>query len=119
MLRYLREEAQALAVDREVARLLPAGGQPVAVEVEGGGFQIVGVAGDAQDSAAAAGDQAGFDVRVVGRDGVVGAGAQMHAVIGGIVRAAFGIPDIEGLAVAGVQAHGFAQIGRASCRERV
>ena len=55
MLRYRRGEAQALAADREVVRFLPAGGQPVAVEIEGGGFEIVGVAGDAQDGAAATG----------------------------------------------------------------
>src|SRR5882757_1846848 len=55
MLRHLREEAQPLAIDREVACFLAAGRKPVAIKVERGGLQIVGVADDAQHRAASAG----------------------------------------------------------------
>ena len=48
MLRHLRKQAQPLAIDREVARFLAAGRKPVAIKVERGGLQIVGVADDAQ-----------------------------------------------------------------------
>src|ERR1700733_12394176 len=48
MLRHLREEAQPLAIDREVACFLAAGWKPVAIKVERGGLQIVRVADDAQ-----------------------------------------------------------------------
>src|SRR5258707_3756468 len=54
MLRHLREEAQPLAIDREVACFLAAGRKPVAIKVERGGLQICGVADDAQHRAAAA-----------------------------------------------------------------
>lgn len=108
MLRHLGKEPQALAIEGEVAGFFAAGGEPVAVKIEGGGFEIVGVTHDMQDGAAPAGDQAGFDVRVVGRDRPVGADAQVDMVIGGIVGAAFGMPDIEGLTVAGMQAVGAA-----------
>jgi hypothetical protein len=47
MLRLLLEEAQLLAIDREVACFLAAGRKPVATKVECGGLQIVGVANDA------------------------------------------------------------------------
>src|SRR5262245_10291538 len=67
MLRHLREEAQPLAIDREVACFLAAGRKPVAIKVERGGLQIVGVANDAQHCAASAGNLAnlylaGFDL---------------------------------------------------------
>ena len=55
MLRHLREEAQPLAIDREVAGFLAAGRQPVAIKIERGRLQIVGVADDAQHRAASAG----------------------------------------------------------------
>ena len=48
MLRYLREEAQSLAIDREIARFLAAGRKPVPIEVKCRGLQIVGVADDGQ-----------------------------------------------------------------------
>src|SRR5262245_54636670 len=54
MLRSLREEAQPLAIDREVACFFAAGRKPVAIKVERGGLQIVGVADDAQHRAASA-----------------------------------------------------------------
>src|SRR3954454_1957735 len=72
MLRHLREEAQPLAIDREVARLLAAGRKPVTIKVERGGLQIVGVADDAQHRTASAGDLAGLDLRAVRRDRLVG-----------------------------------------------
>src|SRR5450755_4341523 len=68
MLRHLREEAQPLAIDREVACFLTAGRKPVAIKVERGGLQIVGVADDAQHRAASAGDLAGFDLLAVRLD---------------------------------------------------
>src|SRR3954451_18772705 len=48
MLRHLREETQPLAIDREVACFLAAGRKPVAIKIERGGLQIVGVADAAQ-----------------------------------------------------------------------
>src|SRR4029077_14469939 len=42
MLRHLREEAQPLAIDREVACFLAAGRKPVAIKVERGDFSKVG-----------------------------------------------------------------------------
>jgi len=48
MLRHLREEAQPLAIDREVACFLPAGQKLAAIIAERGGLQIVGVANDTQ-----------------------------------------------------------------------
>jgi hypothetical protein len=48
MLRHLGEEAEPLAIDREVAGFLAAGRQPLAIEVERGGLQVVGVADNAQ-----------------------------------------------------------------------
>jgi len=47
VLRQLGEETQPLSIDREVACFLAAGRKPVAIKVERGGLQIVGVADDA------------------------------------------------------------------------
>src|ERR1700724_4183187 len=73
MLRHLREEAQPLAIDREVACFLAAGRKPVAIKVERGGLQIVGVADDARHRAASARDLAGFDLLAVRLDRLGGA----------------------------------------------
>src|SRR5476651_2785699 len=55
------KKAQPLAIDREVACFLAAGRKPVAIKVERGGLQIVGVADDAQHRAASARDLAALD----------------------------------------------------------
>src|SRR5258705_881980 len=62
MLRHLREEAQPLAIDREVACFLAAGRKPVAIKVERGGLPIVGVSDDAQHRAASTTEPAGFQL---------------------------------------------------------
>src|SRR5215218_4619049 len=80
MRRHLREEAQPLAIDREVARFLAAGRKPVAIKVERGGLQIVGVADDAQHSAASARDLAGFDRLAVPLGRLVGPDTKRHAM---------------------------------------
>src|SRR4051812_45409855 len=95
MLRHLREEAQPLAIDREIACFLAAGRKPVAIKVERGGLQIVGVADDAQHRAASAGDLAGVDLRAVRLDRLVGPDTKVHAIIGRRRRTPLGTPDIE------------------------
>src|SRR3979409_2740415 len=82
MLRHFRKEAQPLAIDREVACFLAAGRKPVAIKVERGGLQIVGVADDAQHRAASARDLAGFDLLAVRLDGLVGPDTKVHAISG-------------------------------------
>ena len=96
MLRHLREEAQPLAIDREVACFLAAGRKPIAIKVERGGLQIVGVADDAQHRAASARDLAGFDLLAVRLDRLVGPDTKVHAIIGRRSRTPLGTPDIEG-----------------------
>lgn len=104
MLRHLRKEAQPLAIDREVACFLAAGRKPVAIKIERGGLQIVGVADDAQHRAASAGDLAGFDLFAVRFDRPVGPDTEVRAVLGRRRRTPLGPPDIEGRTCAGVQA---------------
>ena len=49
MRRHLRNEGKpASAIDGEVTCFLPAGRKPIAIKVECGGLQVVGVADDAQ-----------------------------------------------------------------------
>jgi hypothetical protein len=79
MLRYLREEAQSLTIDREVACFLAAGREPIAIKVECGGLQFVGVADDAQRRAASARDLAGFDLLAVRLDRLVGPDTKVYA----------------------------------------
>src|SRR4051794_16960822 len=108
MLRYLREEAQPLAIDRKVAGFFATGGKPVAIQVERGGLQIVGVADDPQHGAASARDLAGFDQLAISCDRLVGPDAKVDAVIGRCGRAPLGAPDSEGRVRARVQAGGLA-----------
>src|SRR5437879_2104014 len=108
MLRHLREEAQPLAIDREVACFLAAGRKPVAIKVERGGLQIVGVANDAQHRAASARDLAGFDLLAFRLDRLVGPDTKVHAIIGRRRGTPLGTPDIEGRTCLGVQASGLA-----------
>src|SRR3954470_11838159 len=79
MLRHLREEAQPLAIDREVACFLAAGRKPLAIKVQRGGLQIVGVADDAQHRAASARNLAGLDWLAVGLDRLVGPDTEIDA----------------------------------------
>src|SRR6185369_17501470 len=95
---------QSLAIDRKVAGLLAARRKPVAIKVERGGLQIVGVADDPQHRAASAGDLAGLDLFAVRLDRLVGPDTEVRAVSGGRGRTAFGPPDIEGRTCPGVQA---------------
>src|SRR5262244_2797269 len=108
MFRHLREEAQPLAIDREVACFLAAGRKPVAIKVERGGLQIVGVANDAQHRAASARNLAnlyfaGLDLLAVRLDRLVGPDTKVHAIIGRRRRTPLGTPDIEGWTCFGVQ----------------
>ena len=77
MLRDFREEGEASAIEGEVSRFLAAGRQPVAIEVERGRLQIVGVADDAQDCAASAGDRTGLDLLAVCLDCPISADTQV------------------------------------------
>src|SRR5262245_53177494 len=126
MLRHLREESQPLAIDREVACFLAAPRKPVAIKVERGGLQIVGVADDAQHRAASARNLAklylaklylaklylaklylaGFDLSADRLDRLVGPDTKVHAIIGRRRRTPLGTPDIEGRIGLGVQASG-------------
>src|ERR1700730_10590231 len=108
MLRPLREEAQPLAIDRKLACFLAAGRKPVAIKVERGGLQIVGVADDAQHRAASARDLAGFDLLAVRLDRLVGPDTKVHAISGSRRRTPLGTPDIEGRTCLGRQASGLA-----------
>ncbi len=121
MLAHLREEAQPLAIDREVACVLAAGRQPVAVKVKRSGLQIVGVADDAKHRAASARDLAGFDLLAVRLDRLVGSDTKVHTIIGGRRGTPLGTPDVEGRACLGMQASGLAPRdepldGGAECR---
>src|ERR1700736_1446089 len=108
MLRHLREEGKPLAIDREVACFLAAGRKPVAIKVERGGLQIVGVADDTQDRAASARDLAGFDLLAVRLDRLVGPDTKVHAIICWRRGTPLGTPDVEGRICLGVQARGLA-----------
>jgi len=83
-----------LAVDREVSRLFAARRQPIVIEVERRGLQIVGVADDAQHRAAPARDLAGFDLFAVRLNRPVGPDTQVHAIVGRRRRTPLGTPDI-------------------------
>ena len=75
MLRDFRKEAQPLAIDRKVARFLARGRKPVAIKIQRGRLEIVGVADDAQHGASSAGNLAGLDLLAIGFERTVGAGA--------------------------------------------
>src|SRR4029078_12530011 len=106
VLRHLGEEAQPLAIDREVAGSLAAGWKPVAIKEERGRLQIVGVADDAQHRAAPTGDLAGLDRFAVRRDRQVRADAEVDAVFVLLRRTPLGMPNSEGGICPGVQAGG-------------
>src|SRR6185295_12469837 len=80
----------------------------VAIKVDRGRLQIVGVAYDAQHRAASARDLAGFDLLAVRLDRVAGPDTKVHAIIGRRRRTPLGTPDIEGRTCLGVQASGLA-----------
>ena len=95
-------------IQRFIAWRRAAGRKPVAIKVERGGLQIVGVANDAQHRAASARDLAGFDLLAVRLDRLVGPDTKVHAIIGRRRRTPLGTPDIEGRTCPGVQASGLA-----------
>src|SRR3954471_1280406 len=96
MLRHLREEAQPLAIDREVAGFLAAGRKPVAIKVESGGLQIVGGAHDAQHRGASTRNLAGLDLLAVRLDRLIGPDTKVNAIAGRRGRTPLGTPDSEG-----------------------
>src|SRR6202051_4187174 len=106
MLRHLREEGEALTIERKVARLFSTSWEPVAIKVERGGLRIVGIADDTQHRAASAGNHAGFDLLAVRLDRLVGPDTKVHAIIGRRHRTPLGTPDVEGRTCLGVEARG-------------
>src|SRR3954462_2375696 len=96
MLRHLREETQALAIDRKVACFLATGWKPVTIKEERGGLQVVGVANDTQHRAAPARDLPGLDLLAIRLGQLVSPNTEVNAVVGERRRAPLGTPDVEG-----------------------
>lgn len=83
VLRHLREKREALAVERKIPYLLPAGRQPLAIQLERGRLQVVGVTDDAKHRAASARYHADLDRRAIHPDRLVGPDAEVDPVVGG------------------------------------
>lgn len=71
MLRHLGKEGNSLTIDWEVSGFLSAFRKPVAVEIESGGFQIVGIAHDPQHCASSARDRPGQDAPTIGLEDAI------------------------------------------------
>ena len=80
MLRYLREEREALAEEWKISCLLAPGRQPLAIQVKRRRLPVISVADDAKPRAASARKLADLDRRAAPSDRWVGPYAALDAI---------------------------------------